>query len=886
MNFFPVILWWLIIQCLGWLALPVVYPLMRWLPDRGYVFSKAVGLLLVSYLVWLGASTGWLRNNLSGILTAIMVLSGISLWLLLKVKEEDGRVLYQSLKDFLLNKRSLVLVTEVLFIVALFSWSILRAYASFKIQPAGGEKFMEIAFLNGILNSPNFPPIDPWLSNFTISYYYFGYVMMAILTRLSGVTSGVGFDLYDALLFALTLTGIFGVIYNLVAGTDGGKVKKYRTFQPIGMGLIGVLLVGMMGNLEGILESLRTGGLLSTSFLQWINIPNLANVPITGVWDPSSAKSPWFWWWRASRILQDRDLSFQPIGNSPITEFPIFSFLLGDNHPHVLALPFGLLCIVLGLNLLRWQITIGDTEFKEGAAWWNPILTVFRGNGWLFVFYAFCFGALGFLNTWDMPVYISLVTLTVGVGEYYNKRRLDRFLILKSLAFCVGLSIGAFFLYIFFYMGFSSQAGGILPYILPPTRLSQYLIIFGVFLFIIICYLIMDLLGWLHHNDGCIKRRVILLLRTWSVIIFVCGALFGIAIFYGLIMAGLKGMFSGGADISLVTGITEEINLFQVLFFVILSRISDPWLFLTLTLLLGLVVSHLFIKTKSPLLIEVGNPEQNTESTVSDIYFLLMIFVGVTLTFCTEFFYLRDGFGVRLNTVFKFYYQGWILLGCASAYALWQIFNNRISSHHKSTGTIILTVSLILIMAGLTYPWFAIPDRAQYLISQPNMDGASQIANDNPDDWAAIEWFRQNVIPSTTLSTEHYYPTTLDIPVILEAPGGSYSYEGRISAFTGLPTVLGWEYHEGQWRGNMVEQDRRRPDIQTIYTTTDPQKALILLKKYHVQYVILGTSEQNYIHQLICKNLPNCNVTRSLRKFDIILKSVFQQGPLTIYKMP
>ena len=139
---------------------------------------------------------------------------------------------------------------------------------------------MEIAFQNAILRSEHFPPLDPWLSGFGISYYYFGYVMMAMLTRLSGAVSGVAFDLYDALLFALTMIGSFGVVYNLVAYTIQKRHKEGEPAPPSGpplaAGVLGGLLVTVMGNLEGVLESLHASGILPDSFWAWIDIPGLA----------------------------------------------------------------------------------------------------------------------------------------------------------------------------------------------------------------------------------------------------------------------------------------------------------------------------------------------------------------------------------------------------------------------------------------------------------------------------------------------------------------------------------------------------------------------------------------------------------------------------------
>ena len=129
------------------------------------------------------------------------------------------------------------------------------------------------------------------------------------------------------------------------------------------------------------------------------------------------------------------------------------------------------------------------------------------------------------------------------------------------------------------------------------------------------------------------------------------------------------------------------------------------------------------------------------------------------------------------------------------------------------------------------------------------------------------------------------------MPVILEAPsvfpwGGSYHYEGRISAFTGFPTVLGWSLHEGQWRGNYDEQGKREPDIATIYTTSDAQTMLDLLHKWKVNYVILGSPEMTYIQNVCSQSGVSCNTSAALRKFGLVLQPVFSQGQMTIYRVP
>jgi uncharacterized membrane protein len=256
-----------------------------------------------------------------------------------------------------------------------------------------------------------------------------------------------------------------------------------------------------------------------------------------------------------------------------------------------------------------------------------------------------------------------------------------------------------------------------------------------------------------------------------------------------------------------------------------------------------------------------------------------LIFTGLSLTLVVEYLYLRDSFGVRMNTVFKFYYQAWVMLGCASAYGAWWLLD-RI---RKPVIRVAFTAGAILFIGlGLVYTVMAIPSRAGDFRESADLDGASSIISNNPDDWAAIQWLDANA--------EHGLPAG-DVPVILEAPsvppkGGSYTYEGRISAFSGFPTVLGWAVHESQWRGNYDQQAIREPDIAAIYTTSDGQTTLDLLHKWHVDYVILGQPELTYIQYVCSQSGTGCTASSAVRKFDQVLEPVFNQGLVTIYKVP
>jgi uncharacterized membrane protein len=894
-----ILVWWLIMQLLGWLAFPTAMRIFRWLPDRGYTFSKSLGLLLISFVLWIGASTGLLSNDLAGILLPILLLAAISAWFYFRTK---GDIL-PDIRTYLREKWKLVITVEVLFTLALLGWAILRAYAPYKIEPSGGEKFMEIAFQNGILRSENFPPLDPWLSGFAISYYYFGYVMMALLTRLSGAVPGVGFDLYDALLFALTLIGSFGVVYNLVAFTLKARHKVDGSPPPQGpalaAGVLGGLFVTVMGNLEGVLEAFHARGVLPESFWRWIDIPGLAQSPVINSWYPGNV---FMWWWRASRVLADKTFSGLDIGVQPIDEFPFFSFLLGDNHPHVLALPFVLLSIALALNLLFRQLhkerTVqshlaialsesgeehehaleeADPEPRSKPHWWNPVAFALDNDWILFIFSALILGALGFLNTWDLPIYLGLVVLAYGLGEVMVKGRLDWEVVLRSAIFGFGLGILSGLLYSFFYLSFSSQASGILPYVFPPTRLPQYLVMFGTFIFLVACFLLVYLNKQSREDQGALK----LALNWWWRILLICIGAYALIILLVALVLSLQKLLPDSTLVVTIQSVLGGISLGDAFKMSVSSRLRDPWLLLLGSALLALVVANLamLLQRRAHSKAEQSQANSSVYSNSSDLFVFLLVFTGLALSLIVEFVYLRDSFGVRMNTVFKFYYQAWVMLGCASAYAVWWLLDHL----ERPASRILFILGAVLVIGlGFVYPIMAIPSRAAGFAGPANLDGSSAVATSNPDDWAAIQWLNANAQQSVPAGT---------VPVILEAPsvppkGGSYTYTGRISAFTGFPTLLGWAVHESQWRGNYDEQGLREPDIATIYSTSDAQTALDLLHKWNVSFVIIGSPELTYIQDLCSQPERACTMNTALRKFDWALQPVFSSGQVTVYKVP
>ena len=207
MSVTAVLLWYLVSTLAGWLCFPLTFRIFQNLPGKGYAFSRILGLLLWGYAFWLLVSLGILRNNLVGQWVALALVAALALGAGMKDK-------FQTLRAFIRREWRLILAVEGVFLFSFVGFAFFRG-----TSPAirGTEKPMELAFLNAILRSETFPPQDPWLSGYGISYYYFGYVLAALLTRLTGTISTVAYNLAQALWFALIASGAYGLAADLLA---------------------------------------------------------------------------------------------------------------------------------------------------------------------------------------------------------------------------------------------------------------------------------------------------------------------------------------------------------------------------------------------------------------------------------------------------------------------------------------------------------------------------------------------------------------------------------------------------------------------------------------------------------------------------------------------
>jgi uncharacterized membrane protein len=249
-----------------------------------------------------------------------------------------------------------------------------------------------------------------------------------------------------------------------------------------------------------------------------------------------------------------------------------------------------------------------------------------------------------------------------------------------------------------------------------------------------------------------------------------------------------------------------------------------------------------------PALAFLFRPQRSSSSFV-----LLMIALGVLLIIGPEFLYLRDNFGYRINTIFKFYYQAWIVLSLAAAYGIILLFRNLRGAANVAFS---IVVALVLVV-GLTYPALSVFNKTNNF-KPPfgyTLDDFDRVQRENPDEAAAIAWLR-----------------SAPDGVVAEAVGGAYSNYARISIYTGLPTVLGWGNHEGQWRDQAL-QGSRQSDIEALYTTNDWATTQDIINRYNIRYIYIG-------------NLERSTYNVNEEKFDRFLKPVFQQGSVMVYEAP
>ncbi len=466
-DFFIIFYWWLILLFFGFLFLPLVFGLFKKFWDKGWIFSKTLGIIIVSYLIFIFGRLHLFPFFKETILLVIFLILLGNIWWLnqKKHKKEFWQIFKDNWQKFLLE--------EIIFFLCLTFWAFIRGF-----QPdiEGLEKFMDFGFVNSILRSTWFPPADMWFANQSINYYYFGHLQAAVLTKISGLDSAITYNLMMATVFALTFASAFSLASNLAYIWPG---KKLKIKNLVLVGLISALLLTLGGNLHSAVYVLKSGK--------------------DKYWYPDST----------------RFIGHQP--NNPndktIHEFPLYSFVVADLHGHMNDIPTVLLflavLLVIGLDLVKKSKKIQNSKFKIQ----NSLP-------------AFLLAVMYMTNSWDFPIYGVLLAIflffvfyfkhpTAGIKYIFNSLR-------KTFLYGVIILVLSILFALPFALSFKPMANGI-TFVNARSLWWQLLVLWGFFWFVSLGFwaFVIKKLTIQPFNHLTIPDILVLSATVWATILII-----------------------------------------------------------------------------------------------------------------------------------------------------------------------------------------------------------------------------------------------------------------------------------------------------------------------------------------------------------------------------
>jgi len=865
-NRIPVLVWVALVTLLGWLAFPLAFVAFRALADRGYIFAKALGILIPAFLAWIFASVHLLPFSRASILVAIVLLAGVSAFVAWRARRD--------LLAFFRARAATLVAQEIFFLVFFVSFLLIRFGNPDLWHPNfGGEKPMDFAYLNAVIKSSWFPPYDPWFAGGFINYYYYGFVLTATLIKFSGIVPEVAYNLAIPLYFALTGMGAFSVVFNLVAkvsptitpstftefilskanglsvnsakqspnsNTEIASAQKPRlamTIKPYAFALLGALFVVVIGNLGElllILEAfLRSGGGNLRD-----NAARIAASIFSGIVRVFTEGAPLDvptgnWYWTATRVIPDT-----------INEFPFFTFLYADLHAHLMALPYTLVALGFAVNfVLRERDDAARLPFLAR-------LPVSPADVVEITLAALVVGALRPLNTWDYPTYLAVLACALGIGEYARRGCFDR----QGL-FSIAWRFGAIFIlsnafYLPFIRNYATAYTSVELWQAGRTAVPEYLVVHGIFLFALAAFLVAQVFDT-PARRGAFRFLRLLLKKRARLNRF------------GNLHRVIVGLPSLTQDLALI--FFASIVILEILLIVLGFGVF------ALVLPLGMLAAVLLLRADLA-------PARRLVA--------LLIGAALAMTLMVEVITLRGDIG-RMNTVFKFYLQVWVLFGVCAAAGLGLVTTDdgrRTMAANRPPSSVLRPRFLwwsffaLLVFIGMLYPIFATRAKVNDRFvagDTPGLNGMDYMRgavyyDQNKElilefDRQAIEWVRENIAGS---------------PVILEGNAPLYHWGSRIGIYTGLPGIIGWDWHQKQQRsivdGALIDQ--RIANVRQIYNSRDGGQAVELLKRYKVAYIVVGDLERAFY-------TPD-----GLAKFDTMAQSgllelVYQNERVKIYRV-
>lgn len=890
------ILWWLLIFVIGWAGFPVLYVLLPGLADRGYPLSRMFSLLVAAWVAWILAHSHVVPWSAWSAVIGLAATAAASAALIYPRRHE--------FLTWLKARRRHLTFIEIMLLVLFIAFVLIRLGNPDLWHPSkGGEKPMDLAYFNAVMKSQTFPPYDPWFAGNLMEYYYFGYVLVGLPLKLIPIPLTLAYNLILPMLFALTGAGAFSVAYNLLASPRpdaqpvppdeltaddtaedhpptlsetlrawprvswGDVMAALRAHSRPGVeatdwlaimaGMAALLFTAVLGNLDEIRTLLWGLAELGSQAPQWASkaLPDIAKVfsglrqvVFEGYLLPTYVDE---WYWNATRLIPIAGGG--KITGFEITEFPFFTFLYADLHAHMIAMPLTLLVLLWCISGVR----AAALDASKRGGWWLSLLYVVCG--------ALIIGALRSTNTWDWPTYLALAVVVSVLVTFANRKANPLVPALGVSAF--GAAVVGGLVYVFItssnpdanlmadLTALLAVAGGALVGLLVGFALGQ---VFTRPRQSATADASSGLSGWLTLL-GAIAQAAVLAAGSFL-------------FFPPYVLAYRTGYTSFVAWTGSRTPLWAYIDIWGLFLFLIISWMAwETWqwvksirqntpdrarllpVLVVAASCLGITVLGITIVAAVqdypvaalalPLMLwAIGlffRPEQALEKRV----ILAIVTLALVLTLMVEVIVLQGDIG-RMNTVFKFYVQVWILMAAAAAAALGWVW----PAANRARQSIRLTwigALLVLVSLAALYPLLAtrakIADR--WSDEAPHtLDGMAYmpyveryengIIFSLKPDYYALRWLQDNIEGT---------------PTMLEAQTVEYLWGSRVSVYTGLPTVIGWNWHQRQQHTRQNDEIWKRVgDVKVLYDTTNIDFALSMLHRYGVKLIIVGDLERAY----------------------------------------
>ena len=378
------VLWLLAIQGIALAGFPLMARIFRPLPDSGYLLGKALSLLVVSYLAWLGASLQVLAFSRESVLAAVLILALASAFITYRSRRE--------LITLIRLRWPWLLTAEALFIAVFLGLVVLRAANPDLWHPfRGGEKPMDISYLTAVTRSSFMPPYDPWFAGGHLNYYYFGHFIVATLIRLTGTVPEFAVNLAIPMFWAMTFGAAFSIGVNLAEATmQRIRARQFPAFGSLIAGLATALMITIAGNLDGLIQLVQR---LGPEVRKTVTEPGAGGMSELLTFAVPVLTGNGFDFWRSSRMVAVP-------GSISITEFPFFSYLFADPHAHIFAMPFAL--VAVGLSL---AVALALHSRRKLVSVALPFAAL-----------ALTLGALFAAHSWDYPTYLFIAVAAITIA--------------------------------------------------------------------------------------------------------------------------------------------------------------------------------------------------------------------------------------------------------------------------------------------------------------------------------------------------------------------------------------------------------------------------------------------------------------------------------------